>query len=121
MQTTRTVDRSDRRPHTESLFFRCEKLRKESRRVTNVARDLREQSRQLVQQAKALSDRSKLLREQARESIVHPTISPRPAVPTARPGGPVPNARRVPWRRLQMDDLNYAFDIWSGNVMPDFR
>jgi hypothetical protein len=124
----------------ETLHHYSASLRTESRRIAADAQKSRRQSRELVQQWRAELAHAKELRTIIRSNKQHQmtrsTPSPAPLmIPTAISASaaiaPLPTpvsvpiapseypmvatARRVPWRRMQIDDLDDSCQLWVAD------
>jgi hypothetical protein len=92
----------------------------ECKRLCSYTRDLRHYSRQVIRQSKALTEQSRSLRQWWQLSR-RTKAQPQPAAVVAKPAKPavatvatVATARRVPWRRLQMEDMDGEVIEWNA-------
>jgi hypothetical protein len=90
--------------------------REELRRVSAVAEKLRRQSRALLKESAVVVAASKQL-QTISQHIRRPQLPAQSATAAQLEKPVIATARRVPWRRLQMDDMDGAVEMW---VAPDF-
>jgi hypothetical protein len=132
LHTSETACTSYDRPHDtprepETLRMQCAHLRQlwddsreESRRVAAHAQQVRRESRELVKQWSQEVARARQLRALS----LHNTQRPPPvSVPAAQAKASKPivaTAKRVPWRRLQMEDLEGVCEFWLASAQEQF-
>jgi hypothetical protein len=106
---------------TQTLRIHCAHLRQlwdhsreESRRVAANAQQVRRESRALVKQWSQEVARARQLRTLSLHNTQRP---PAASVPIAQAKASKPivaTARRIPWRRLQMQDLDGPYELWTA-------
>ena len=97
---------TDRCTHLRRIWLQS---REESRKAAADAQKVRQESRELVKQWNQVVAQTSQLRLTSRSSKT--SSNPTKAIPQPVKHF-VATARRVPWRRLQMEDLDGPFQLW---------
>jgi hypothetical protein len=111
MPTNNTDQPKSTTTEVAELRQQWDHLRKQSRQMAADAQNLRRQSRELVKQWKLTVAKTRQLHN-ATELSLQGQSSPIPNIAQQKPF--VATARRVPWRRLQMEDLDGPYQLWSS-------
>lgn len=100
-------------PEFTELRQQWDLSRKQSRQMAADAQELRRKSRELVKQWRLIVARTKELHMAKDQSGQLP-----PAATVAQQNVYVATARRLPWRRVQMEDLDAPVKVWFA---PEFQ